>query len=75
MFNNKEREVIGVFLHDLYHHKHHKAIMAKMREITKLYEEDKLLDIVYALKDNGTLDRDELNYLVRKINKLYARKP
>ncbi len=72
MFNNKEREVIGVFLHDLYHHK---AIMAKMREITKLYEEDELLDIVYALKDNGTLDRDELNYLVRKINKLYARKP
>jgi|GEM_PF-2419366 len=72
MFNNKEREVIGVFLHDLYHHK---AIMAKMKEITKLYEEEELQDIVYALKDNGTLNKDELNYLLRKISRLYARKP
>jgi hypothetical protein len=72
MFNNKEREVISVFLHDLYHHK---AIMAKMREITKLYEEEELQDIVYALKDNGTLNKDELNYLLRKISRLYARKP
>ncbi|MBS3921325.1 MAG: hypothetical protein KG012_20820 [Deltaproteobacteria bacterium] len=49
--------------------------MEEMRGIAKLYEEEELLKIVYALRDNGTLNKDELNYLLRKISRLYARKP
>jgi hypothetical protein len=71
MFSSREREAVGVFLHDLYHHK---TVMAKMREITDRYEKDELLKIVYALRDSGILDRDELDYLVQRINKLYEQK-
>lgn len=66
--SDEEREVVRIFLHDLYHNR---DIKRKMREVTEQFRKEELLAIVFDLKRKGILDEEEGQYLQRRINELY----
>lgn len=66
--SDEEREVVRIFLHDLYHNR---DIKRKMREVTEQFRKEDLLAIVFDLKRKGILDEEEGQYLQRRINELY----
>ena len=66
----REREAIGLFLHDLYHYK---QVKKRMYEVADTFKKDELLAIVADLKEKDILDDEEVNYLKNKINELYEK--
>lgn len=66
--SNRERDAIGVFLQDLYHHK---DVRRRMLEAKEKFEKEELLEIVAKLKGKEVLDEEEAAYLRKRISALY----
>lgn len=68
-FNHEERELIAVFLTDVFHRK---DIRKRMEMLTEKVPKETVLEVIGRLEGQGALTSEDAAYLGRKIEKLYA---
>jgi hypothetical protein len=68
-FNQSERDAIGVFLNDTYHHK---EIRRKMQLLADMHEMEELFLIIDKLVGIGTINDHDAIYLKQKMAKFYV---
>ena len=68
-FNSAEKEMIAVFLTDVYHRKDIKRAMEHMAETMP---QERVLGVIDRLEGNGSVSTEEGLYLRKKIEKLYT---
>lgn len=67
-FNQEERELVAVFLTEVYHHRDIKKRMAALAENVP---KERVLEVIGRLEGQGTLSSEDAAYLRKKIGKLY----
>jgi hypothetical protein len=68
-FNHEERELIAVFLTDVFHHK---DIRKRMEMLSEKLPKERVLEVIGRLEGQGALSSEDAAYLRKKIEKLYA---
>lgn len=68
-FNQEERELIAVFLTDVFHRK---DIRKRMEMLSEKLPKGGVLEVIGRLEGQGALSSEDAAYLRKKIEKLYA---
>jgi len=68
-FNYEERELIAVFLTDVFHRK---DIRKRMEMLSEKVAKERVLEVISRLEGQGALSLEDAAYLRKKIEKLYA---
>lgn len=68
-FNQEERELIAVFLTDVFHRK---DIRKRMEMLSEKLPKGGVLEVIGRLEGQGALSAEDAAYLRKKIERLYA---
>lgn len=67
-FTHQDRAAIGLFLTDV---QHHKDVKRNFKALSEKYTQAEMLQLVDKLEKTGILTREDAQYLVHRIEKIF----